>query len=196
MITCPTASCADIASGQNAYLSNLCASKANVLPRINCDRPDSVPDTHSDGCRWCVCDPVTFPEIKPCISVKWGDSKCDCLETNDVEVLCITVCNCYANVTFNNLSIGHIQISNMDGSPVPALPDGTPSVQLLPSGPICFGNIKPCWDGKPSCVSRELVLYTRGAVGRDYLLSFEGVCFTVSHEFQSEQCFVVKLCQD
>ena len=138
-----------------------------------------------------------MPRIQPCITVAWGDTKCDCMETNDFEVLCITVCNTYNNVTFGNLSIGHVQVTEMNGSPVPTLPDGTPSVQVVPSGPICFGDIGPCVEGtRPTCVSRELVLYTRGAVGRKYKLSFGAVCFSVCHAYQHEQCFTFKLCQD
>jgi len=187
-------SCAEIEQEQNAYLSKHCAHKANLLPRVSCHCPDSAPDK---GDCHCDCVAVRLPHLQPCISVAWGDSACDCMETDDVEVLCVTVCNCYSNVTFNDLTIGQIQITDMAGNPVPVLPDGTPSVQVIPSGPICFGDIGPCkGKNQPTCVSRELVLYTRGAIGKDYRLSFEGVCFSVSHEFQSEQCFVVKLCQD
>lgn len=145
----------------------------------------------------CDCDEVEVPNIHPCISVKWGESACDCLETDDVEVLCITICNCYSNVTFTNLSIGQILVTDMSGNPVPNLPDGTPSIQVIPSGPICFGDIEPCRDKEhPTCVSRELVLYTRGAVGGNYRLAFSAVCFNVCHQYQSEQCFTMKLCQD
>lgn len=147
-------------------------------------------------CR-CDCTPVEMPRIRPCISVAWGDTPCDCMETNDFEVLCITVCNCYSNVTFGNLSIGHVQVTDMAGNPVPALPDGTPSVQVVPSGPICFGDIGPCTErNRPTCVSRELVLYTRGAVGRQYRLTFSAICFSVCHAYQHEQCFTFKLCPD
>lgn len=143
------------------------------------------------------CTAVEMPRIRPCISVAWGDTPCDCMETNDFEVLCITVCNCYSNVTFGNLSIGHVQVTDMAGNPVPALPDGTPSVQVVPSGPICFGDIGPCTErNRPACVSRELVLYTRGAVGRQYRLTFSAICFSVCHTYQHEQCFTFKLCQD
>lgn len=192
-IACKT--CEEIERDQNAYLSKECAHKVNFLSPTSCDCPDSSAKTKG-GCH-CDCVSVKLPDIKPCIAVAWGDSPCDCLETDDVEVLCVTVCNCYSNVTFNDLTIGHIQITDMAGNPVANLPDGTPSVQIFPSGPICFGDIGPCKGrNQPSCVSRELVLYTRGAIGKDYKLSFEGVCFTVSHHFQSEECFVVKLCQD
>jgi hypothetical protein len=193
LIACKT--CADIKKDQDAYLSRKCGQKVNLLPRINCDCLHDGPEADSD-CR-CICHAIELPDIEPCISIRWGDSKCDCIETDDVEVLCITVCNCYSNVAFNNLTIGHILITDMAGNPVPLLPDGTPSVQALPSGPICFGDIGPCKEsGRPTCVSRELVLYTRGAVGQDYLLSFEGVCFTISYQSQSKQCFIVTLCRD
>lgn len=145
----------------------------------------------------CDCAAVKLPDLKPCISVTWGDSPCDCLETDDTEVLCVTVCNCYSNVTFSNLTIGQILVTDMAGNAVANLPDGTPSVQVIPSGPICFGDIGPCQDREhPSCVSRELVLRTRGAVGKNYRLAFNSICYGVSHQFQSEQCFTMKLCQD
>ncbi|HEV2738435.1 MAG TPA: hypothetical protein VGU66_07650 [Candidatus Elarobacter sp.] len=191
-IACRT--CSDIEHDQAAYLSKRCASKFNVLPRVSCRCPDAAPT--SGDCH-CDCTAAPLPDLQPCISVAWGDSKCDCMETDDVEIMCITVCNCYSNVTFNDLTIGQIRITDMAGNPVAALPDGTPSVQVVPSGPVCFGDIGPCkGHNQPTCVSRELVVYTRGAVGKNYRLSFEGVCFSVSHSVQSEQCFVLTLCQD
>jgi hypothetical protein len=190
-IDCKT--CASIQKDQDAYLRGQCAQKVNFLRRTSCNCPDSGDPTN--GQCHCTCTPIQFPDIKPCISVAWGNSACDCLETDDVEVLCVTVSNCYSNVTFNNLTIGHIQVTDSEGNPVAILPDGTPSVQVIPSGPLCFGDIVPC-QGQPGTVSRELVVYTRGAIGKDYKLSFEGICFTVSHSFQSEQCFVMTLCQD
>ena len=213
-------SCEEIEAEQNEYLNKNCSGKANHLAKISCHCPDSQPGKggcgcgghegpadghdhgqggggHDDGGCDCKCEKVKIPEIKPCISVAWGDSKCDCMETDDVEIMCITVCNCYSNITMGDLSIGHIGITDMAGNPVPTLPDGSPSVLVVPSGPICFGDIGPCSDDdNPSCVSRELVVYTRGAIGKDYKLSFEGVCFTVKHHFQSEACFVLTLCKD
>ena len=192
LIACKT--CEEITQEQAAYLHKRCAEKVNLLPRISCHCPDSLPS--KGGCQ-CDCVAVQLPNLLPCISVAWGDSKCDCLETDDVEILCVTVCNCYSNVTFTDLTISRIQITDMAGNSVPLLPDGTPSLQVIPSGPICFGDIGPCkGKNQPNCVSRELVLHTRGAIGKDYRLSFEGVCFNVSHHFQTEQCFVVPLCED
>jgi len=185
--------CAEIGAEQHHDLTARCRGKVNLLPRVSCHCPDAVP-TPGD-CR-CRCVPLDLPKIEPCISVAWGDSTCDCMETDDVEVVCVTVHNCYSNVTFHDLTIGRIRLTDMAGNPVPTLPDGTPSVQVVPSGPICFGDVGPCGLRGSGVVSRELVLYTRGAVGKDYRLSFEGVCFSVSHDFQSEQCFVLTLCRD
>lgn len=190
---CGTCGCEDIEHDQNAYLQKECSKKFNLLHRVDCD---SATRLEGSDCR-CDCAPVAFPDIEPCISVAWGDSRCDCLETDDVEVLCVTVCNCYSNVTFKDLVISQVLVTDMAGNPVPTLPDGTPSIQVIPSGPICFGDVGPCKPpNQPSCVSRQIVLWTRGAIGKDYKLSFSGVCFSVCHEFHSKQCFVLNLCQD
>lgn len=140
------------------------------------------------------CITLEMPDIRPCISITWGDSKCDCIETDDVEVLCITVCNCYNNVSFNNFNIGYIYITDKAGNPVPKLPDGTPSVDVLPIGPICFGDIGPCVKNKPVCVSREIVLYNRGAKAQDYQIQLKAICFNVCHTFIDEACFTFALC--
>lgn len=199
-------SCEQINEEQNALLAKECASKVNSLKSFDCHCPDTIGQSHNGcGCmpsqttptdarRRCI--ELELPKIEPCFLVKWGDSKCDCLETNDVETLCITVCNCYSNIAFDNLTIGQIHLTNMDGTPVATLPDGTPSAQIIPSGPVCFGNVPPCVNGRPSCVSREVVLYTRGAKGGDYRLSFEGLCFSLIKHLQTDACFILPLCQD
>jgi hypothetical protein len=140
------------------------------------------------------CETVEYPDIQPCISVAWGDGDCDCLETDDYEVLYVTVCNCFSNVTFANFSIGQLTVTNADGTPVAILPDGTDSVEVRPRGPICFGNIGPCVDGKPSCKSREFVLYTRGAKQGKYNLHFDGVCFDILYGVSTSSCFEFELC--
>src|SRR5882757_4316891 len=65
------------------------------------------------------CEEIKYPDISPCVSISWGDSDCDCLETDDVEILCITICNCYSNVTFENLVVGTIVVTDSTGKPVP-----------------------------------------------------------------------------
>lgn len=142
------------------------------------------------------CKEIKFPDVRPCISVSWGDSRCDCMETDDTEVVCITVCNCYSNITFSDLTIGVVYVVDSAGNSVPNLPDGTPSVQIIPMGPICFGAIPPCKDGKPGCVSRQLVLRTRGAKGGAYRLMVGGICFSVTKHYDFSECFNLTLCQD
>lgn len=187
-------SCSDTVTEQNHAVNEIADGKQNILPSKKCDCPGNGPIT--DDCT-CDCEELKLPKIEPCISVKWGDSECDCLETDDVEVLTISVSNCYSNVTLTDVSIGKILVTEMDGTPVPVLPDGTPSVMVVPSGPVCFGDVGPCSGGnEPGRISREIVLQTRGAVGRDYRLSFEGVCYSVTHHLQTSGCFVMKLCQD
>ncbi|MBK8193352.1 MAG: hypothetical protein IPK76_09105 [Lewinellaceae bacterium] len=142
------------------------------------------------------CKEAEFPDLAPCISVAWGDSDCDCMETNDFEVLAITVCNCYSNVSFGNLSIGQIIVTDALGNPVALLPDGSPSVEIHPPGALCFGTLGPCTDDTPSCVTREIVVYTRGAIAGKYLLKFEGVCYSIAYTGNSEACFAFNLCKD
>ncbi|MGI8807032.1 MAG: hypothetical protein ACR2KK_04180 [Acidimicrobiales bacterium] len=102
------------------------------------------------------------------------------METNDAKTLCITVCNCYSNVTFQNPTVGYVWVHDSSGAVVPTLPGGSPSVEVVPLCPICFGDVGPCLDGRPSSVSPQVVLVTRGAGrGRD---EFElgSVCYPVS----------------
>jgi len=141
------------------------------------------------------CQEVAIPELHPCISISWGDSECDCFETDDVEILCITVCNCYNNVAFDNITIGQIEVTDSDGNPVALLPDGTPSVQVIPPGPFCFGNLEPCENGEKNCVSRQFVIITRGAKNGDYLVKVQGICFDVRFNYVQESCFKLKLCK-
>jgi hypothetical protein len=142
------------------------------------------------------CKEIKAPDLGPCVSISWGDSDCDCMETDDVEVFCITLCNCYSNVTFENVVVGTILVTDATGNPVPTLPDGTPSVQAIPIGPICFGSIGPCRDGRATCVSREFVLRTRGAKGGAYQIHVGPICYSIAFHYQKDECFLINLCQD
>ncbi len=122
------------------------------------------------------CEPINIPEILPCLSLRWGDGRRDQIETDDVEVLCIIASNPYANVTLKNLTIVLTALT-LDGNPVPALPDGTPSVEITPSEFICFGDLTPCPEDGASA-SREVVLVSRGARAGNYIFSV-GYCFSV-----------------
>lgn len=141
------------------------------------------------------CHPSKFPELTPSINISWGDSDCDCLETDDFEIMCISVCNPYADVSFNNFILGKISVVDEFGNPVATLPDGTPSVDIHPIGPYCFGNIAPCGDNGPSCVAREFVLFNRGAKSGKYKILLEGVCFNVCKNYSQNTCFEMTLCK-
>lgn len=149
-------------------------------------------------CAACVarCVEARIPQLQPCVSIRWGDSRCDCMETDDTEVLCITVCNCYSNVTLSDLSIGYVFVTDANGNAVPTLPDGTPSVEVRPLGPICFGDIPPCRDGEPGCVSREVVLLARGARAGSYRVQVGAICFSATFAYQTDECFRLELCRD
>ena len=193
--TKPHLNCGDLTARLNEELAAKCRSKRHHL------RPCRGEEQHAGcSCRGAGgeggCEEFKYPDISPCISISWGDSDCDCLETDDVEILCITICNCYSNVTFENLVVGTIVVTDGNGKPVPTLPDGTPSVQAIPLGPICFGNIGPCKDGQASCVSRQFALWTRGAKGGGYQVHVGPICFRVCYAYEKEECFLLPLCQD
>lgn len=193
---CPKAipgTCDHVADEVDDLLRETCSRNVNHL--LTCHEqsaPCPCTDDHGAG----ECQELDVPRVKPCFSVSWGDSDCDCIETDDVETLCITVCNCYSNVTFQNLTVGYVWVHDGSGGPVPTLPDGSPSVEVVPLGPICFGDVGPCRDGRPSCVSRQLVLVTRGAQGGRYQLELGSVCFSVSFDYQQSECFELELCRD
>lgn len=149
-------------------------------------------------CKACgsECKTLDLPTIKPCVSIVWGDSECDCFETDDIETAIISVCNCYSNITLNNVYIGLLSLTLEDGSAVPTLPDGTPSVEITPKGAICFGDIGPCIEGKTNCVSRQVVIQTRGAQQGRYKIHITGLCYKVILDQYYDTCFALDLCKD
>lgn len=142
------------------------------------------------------CKEIELPKIEPCVSIVWGDSDCDCFETDDVETAIVTICNCYSNVSFANVHVAYFNVTMFDGSPVPLLPDGTPSVSIHPVGPVCFGDIGPCRPGAVNCVSREIVIRTRGAKSGKYKILVRGICYQVVLGQLHEECFTLTLCAD
>ena len=137
------------------------------------------------------CSEAEIPSFTPVINIKWGDSECDCIESNDTEVMCLTVCNYYSNVTFTGFTIHSLQVCDENGNPVPLLPDGNPSVELVPRGPYCFGDIAPC-----SCISREFIILNKGAKAGKYKIKVQGICYDVCLNFADEDCFEFEICKD
>lgn len=142
------------------------------------------------------CKELALPKIEPCVSIVWGDSDCDCFETDDVETAIVTICNCYSNISLANVHVAYFNVTMADGSPVPLLPDGTPSVSIHPVGPVCFGDIGPCMPGAVNCVSREIVIRTRGAKSGEYTILVSGICYQVVLAQLHEECFKLTLCAD
>jgi hypothetical protein len=136
------------------------------------------------------CYEAKFPKLTPIINISWGDSTCDCIETDDTEIMCISVCNGYSNVVFKNFVIGRIKVVDENGNQVPILPDGTPSVDIHPIGPYCFGDIAACNpEGRNNCISREFVLINRGAKAGKYKILLECICFDVCTNYALNDCF-------
>lgn len=146
----------------NGLISKSCAGKQFELKSGNC----------REGCQT-----VEEPKIVPCLRLRWGDGPQDHLETDDTEVLCITVCNPYTNVTLKDFTLQLI-VTTAGGGAVPNQADGTPSVMIKPNFMICFDDIPPCDPQKPeaSCVSREVVMINRGAIPGHYKV-FVIYCF-------------------
>ena len=151
----------------NEFLRRSCSQKQFEEKTGSCD----------DRCRT-----VDEPKIEPCLRLRWGDGPTDQLETEDTEILCVTVCNPYSNVTLKDFTL-HLIVTDADGTTVAPQADGTPSVMIKPTFMLCFDDIPPCDPQRPleSCVSREVVFISRGAVPGKYhvfvVYCFEA-CFT------------------
>ena len=137
------------------------------------------------------CKEIDLSGVEPCISIKWGDSNCDCIESSDYEVMTLTVCNCFSNIQFSNFNISMIEVLDKDGKPVALLPNGTPSIKLHPIGVYCFGDIEPC-----SCVTREFVIINEGAKESKYQINLRGICYDTTNSIQTERCFTFNICKD
>jgi len=149
-------------------------------------------DVICNSCGKDKCTELEFPTIEPCISVNWGDSPCDAMESSDYEVVTIKVCNCYTNITLKDFSISMICVVDKKGKPVQTLPNGTPSIKLHPVGPHCFGDIAPC-----SCVTREFVVINEGAKEGDYKILLKGVCYHIEKSYANDEiCFELVICKD
>ncbi len=140
-----------------------------------------------------VCKHAPIDDIEPCMSLSWGDSDCDKIETSDSEVVCITACNCYDNITFKGLVVKAIIVVDTQGNPVATLPDGTPSVNIIPVGPICFGDVLPCSEDGATCISRQVFLQTCGAIAGDYIVAIF-YCYEASFHGSATQGFKIELC--
>jgi hypothetical protein len=178
----PKSPCDDAANAANNELSAMLNDKEFFMTATPaCANPSDPADISK------ACNPLALPDVRPCFFIKWGDGSRDQIETEDFEVLLLTVCNPYSNLSFGHLLIPKIEVTDALGNPIPLLPDGTESVMIVPSRMICFDEIPPC-----SCRSFELALKTVGAKEDFYKLKFSyclDVCFTTGpneQEFEFE----------
>ncbi|MCK4583584.1 hypothetical protein KAU18_09770 [Candidatus Bathyarchaeota archaeon] len=141
------------------------------------------------------CSPVDLPIIQPCFKIKWGEGKKDNIETDDVEVMCITASNPYSNVTIKDLTVILVIPMDAQQGPIPMLPDGTPSVMVKPQFLVHFGDIPPCSVDTPDrlpSISREVVMMTRGAKEGKYKIGL-AYCFTVEYTLANMDLFNFEL---
>ncbi len=110
---------------------------------------------------------ISAPALRPCFEIHWGDSLRDHIETDDFEVLCLSAWNPYADVTLKDVTILNIEM-RICGKPAPLLPNNQPSVMIIPSAMITFGDLPPKSGEEPIKVFRELVLYSKGAKPGEY----------------------------
>lgn len=171
--------CKKLAANIDKQLAGL--NKFNPLRPCDDQQPLEKPECH----------PLQLPPIAPWTSIRWGDSKCDCIEGDDTEIMQLTVCNPYKNLTLSNLVVNYVTVVDINGNPVPLLPDGSPSIQLVPRGPYCFDDLAPC-----TCVSREFVLRLRGAPPGPYRILLSGICFNACFHGDEQDCFLFNVCKD
>ncbi|MDD1607371.1 MAG: S8 family serine peptidase [Methylococcaceae bacterium] len=110
-----------------------------------------------------ICTPVEIPAFAPCFSLHWGDSPNDQIETHDTEIIYITACNPYCNVSFKGLKIIAIRII-----PNYVLPNGEMAVELAASSLICYDTLGPL-----ACATREYALITGSTAPGNYKLEFD-----------------------
>jgi hypothetical protein len=135
------------------------------------------------------CCEADVPDLDPCLSISWGDGSHDCMETEDLETLCITAWNPYTNVIFRDVTIEFAVVDPND-----VLPSGDQAIQIVPDRKICFGDLDACeLKGDETRVTREVTLTTNGAKEGHYNI-YIGACFSVEIPDQGTvQSFPIKL---
>jgi len=136
-------------------------------------------------------EPLDIPRIEPWVEIRWGDSKCDCIESDDTEIMYLTVCNPYSNLTLSDVTVEQLVVVDDNGKAVPKLPNGNPCIQLVPLGPYYFGDIPP-----GACASRQFLLRLRGALGGKHRILLRGICFNACVHGDNNACFNFDVCKD
>ena len=138
-----------------------------------------------------LCQEVKLPDLRPRVYVFWGDAPCDCIEGDDTEIMFVLIYNPYRNVTLCDVEINRIRVVDAGGNNVPNLPDGSASIQLVPRGKYCFGDLPPC-----GIAYRQFVLRLRGAPPGPYRILIEGICYELCLHRMTEECVTFDVCKD
>ncbi len=154
-----TTCCGPCEEGQETYSEELKSSALKkqfiIQGEENQNKKIKAPYTEK------MCSFIDLPNIEPSFYLHWGDSRRDNIETHDDEVLYITACNPYNNLSFKNLTILEARIVFNVGT----LSNGEKEISLVPDKLICFDDLNGC-----SCSSREFTLLTRGAKPQEYTI--------------------------
>jgi hypothetical protein len=133
-----------------------------------------------------TCSTLDLPKLEPCFYLHWGDGKKDQMETHDDEVMYITACNPYGNLSFKGLTITSISII-----PTPTVgSDGNKTIQIIPDRLICLGDLCGC-----TCTSQALSLLIRSAKPQNYEIHVE-YCIdqiVINQDNKGKTLFPIKL---
>ncbi len=110
------------------------------------------------------CRPLKREQVQLCFYLHYGDGPSDQIETHDTEVIYLTVCNPYSNISIKKLRITELFIT-----PAPGLQsNGESEIRIIPDQLIQFECLERC-----SCLSTELSLVTRGAKPNTYSINIK-----------------------
>lgn len=179
--------CSAIDSAVNEILQSSLEAQINAMKR--CSQITRGTQGTKPGVT--ACTPLQMDKVAPTYHITWGNSRCDCIESDDLEVMNLTICNPYSNISLSNVTVHKLEVVDGAGKPVPTLPDGSPSVTLVPVGPYCFDDISPC-----TCVTREFTLRLRGAISGPYKILVSGICYDVCFHNDDKACFQFDVCKD
>lgn len=136
------------------------------------------------------CERADLPSLEPIFTLRYGEDPSDLIETKDVQCICITACNPYNNVHFNNVTVLISEILDPSGNVV-----DDSQFLFKPSRLVCFGDLAPCESESKdcgcihdSCASREFLLVTRNADPGRYTITFK-YCFDIAWSAYSEHTF-------
>ena len=163
------------------------ANFASILEEIICSSTEQY-----------SCAPAPIVHHQPCFEFHYGGSPGDLITDHELELVCVTACNPYSNLTFKDVTINVAVILDSDGNAVPNTVNGFPKVLIKPSYQICFGDLKPCDPDTPnqrSCVSREFVLGTTNAPAGSYSLHIS-YCYKVEYCCQGQDVFVFDVVEE